>query len=99
MFAPVGIQYPLYLDSTIERCVRGLKGDKEAITRVVNLFALKFSKLRTQSAIVPAHQVAPGLVTHGLNQRGGAHDVGEHERTNDTLRIAFPSLLSLRQPI
>jgi hypothetical protein len=57
-----------------------IEGDEEAIARMIELVAMVLREQCSQGLIVPPDDVHPRLITDGLYQAGGVHDIGEDER-------------------
>ncbi len=55
---------------------------EETVTGVVDLLALVAREAAAQGVVVPVEEVVPRFVPDRLDQRGGSHDVGEHERAD-----------------
>src|SRR5260370_1108052 len=81
MAVPMVGQRPLDLDGTIDGAVGLIETGKDAVPDVVDLLATMLGDQASKHMVVPAQNLIPRFVTHGLDELGRLDDVGEHERS------------------
>src|SRR5687768_18459219 len=77
---PVAHESPLDVDGALDGVTGALEGHEEAVAGMVDLVTLVLRDGRAKLLVMPAQDLAPGLVADEADQVGGADDVGEHER-------------------
>lgn len=86
--ATVGFECPLDRHRAVNHKRRVVKGCEEAVTCLLDDPALMFADEGGHCAVMPLTNTMPSVIADARQQRGGVHDVGEHECRLDGRVIA-----------